>query len=252
MAAYWIWWIIAGGLVVAELVTGTFFLLALGVAFAIGGLAALLGARSRSSSSSPASSRWPASSSRTAGAARAAPPPQEPAFDIGQTVRVQAGIRTARRASPTAARSGRPRPPRPTCRAATRCTSSACAARRWSSPTASPDLDPSSFHRTSTMSTQGLLMGIGSSAVTIVLFIVALIVVIKAIRVVPQQHAWVVERLGRFHAVLQPGLNFVIPFVDRLAYRHDLREIPLDVPSPGLHHAGTTRSCRSTASCISR
>lgn len=73
-------------------------------------------------------------------------------------------------------------------------------------------------------------MGIGSSAVTIVLFIVALVVVIKAIRVVPQQHAWIVERLGRFHAVLQPGLNFVIPFVDRLAYRHDLREIPLDVP----------------------
>jgi regulator of protease activity HflC (stomatin/prohibitin superfamily) len=73
-------------------------------------------------------------------------------------------------------------------------------------------------------------MGIGSSAVTIVLFIVALVVVVKAIRVVPQQHAWVVERLGRFHAVLEPGLNFVIPFVDRLAYRHDLREIPLDVP----------------------
>jgi regulator of protease activity HflC (stomatin/prohibitin superfamily) len=73
-------------------------------------------------------------------------------------------------------------------------------------------------------------MGIGSSAVTIVLFIIALVVVVKAIRVVPQQHAWVVERLGRFHAVLQPGLNFVIPFVDRLAYRHDLREIPLDVP----------------------
>ena len=63
------------------------------------------------------------------------------------------------------------------------------------------------------------------------LFIVALIVVIKAIRVVPQQHAWVVERLGRFYAVLEPGLNFVIPFVDRVAYRHDLREIPLDVPS---------------------
>ncbi len=74
-------------------------------------------------------------------------------------------------------------------------------------------------------------MGIGSSAVTIVLFIIALIVIIKAIRVVPQQHAWVVERLGRFHATLQPGLNFLIPFVDRLAYRHDLREIPLDVPS---------------------
>ncbi|HVF62719.1 MAG TPA: SPFH domain-containing protein [Casimicrobiaceae bacterium] len=75
------------------------------------------------------------------------------------------------------------------------------------------------------------MINLGSSAVTIILFIIALVVVIKAIRVVPQQHAWVVERVGRFHAVLQPGLNFVIPFIDRVAYRHDLREVPLDVPS---------------------
>ena len=74
-------------------------------------------------------------------------------------------------------------------------------------------------------------MLIGSSLFTIVLFVVAVTVIVKAIRVVPQQHALVVERLGRFFAVLQPGLNFVIPFVDRIAYRHDLREIPLDVPS---------------------
>ncbi len=74
-------------------------------------------------------------------------------------------------------------------------------------------------------------MWMGSAAATAALFIVALIVVVKAIRVVPQQHAWIVERLGRFYAVLEPGLNFVIPFVDRIAYRHDLREIPLDVPS---------------------
>ena len=71
----------------------------------------------------------------------------------------------------------------------------------------------------------------GSAIFTLVVFIVAVIVVIKTIRVVPQQHAWVVERLGRFYAVLEPGLNFVIPFVDRVAFRHDLREIPLDVPS---------------------
>ena len=58
-----------------------------------------------------------------------------------------------------------------------------------------------------------------------------LIVIAQAIRVVPQQHALVIERLGRFYAVLQPGLNFVIPFVDRVAYKHDLREIPFDVPS---------------------
>jgi regulator of protease activity HflC (stomatin/prohibitin superfamily) len=74
-------------------------------------------------------------------------------------------------------------------------------------------------------------MWMSSYIATLAVFIVALIVVVKAIRVVPQQHAWVVERLGRFFAVLQPGLNFVIPFVDRVAYRHDLREIPLDVPS---------------------
>ena len=74
-------------------------------------------------------------------------------------------------------------------------------------------------------------MWLSSSVAMLAVFIVALIVVVKAIRVVPQQHAWVVERLGRFFAVLQPGLNFVIPFVDRVAYRHDLREIPLDVPS---------------------
>src|SRR5512134_1221369 len=74
-------------------------------------------------------------------------------------------------------------------------------------------------------------MNLGFSAATLVLFVVALIVVVKAIRVVPQQHAWIVERLGRFYAVLEPGLNFVIPFVDRVAFKHDLREIPLDVPS---------------------
>ena len=40
-----------------------------------------------------------------------------------------------------------------------------------------------------------------------------------------------VERLGKFHAVLTPGLNFIIPFIDRVAYRHSLKEIPLDTPS---------------------
>jgi regulator of protease activity HflC (stomatin/prohibitin superfamily) len=78
---------------------------------------------------------------------------------------------------------------------------------------------------------ENLIMPLGSSLFTVVLFVVALIVIAKAIRVVPQQHALVIERLGRFFAVLQPGLNFVIPFVDRVAYKHDLREIPFDVPS---------------------
>lgn len=63
------------------------------------------------------------------------------------------------------------------------------------------------------------------------ILVVVLILIIKAVRVVPQQHTLVVERLGKFHAVLEPGLNWVMPFVDRVAFKHDLREIPLDVPS---------------------
>ena len=53
--------------------------------------------------------------------------------------------------------------------------------------------------------------------------------VVEGVRVVPQQNAWVVERLGKFHRVLEPGLNIIIPFFDRVAYRHSLKEVPLDV-----------------------
>lgn len=67
--------------------------------------------------------------------------------------------------------------------------------------------------------------------VALVLFVIAAIFVVRAIRIVPQQNAWVVERLGKFHAALAPGLNFLVPFVDRVAYKHSLKEIPLDVPS---------------------
>ena len=51
----------------------------------------------------------------------------------------------------------------------------------------------------------------------------------ESLRVVPQQNAWVVERVGKFHEVLEPGLNVIIPFIDRIAYRHSLKEVPLDV-----------------------
>jgi regulator of protease activity HflC (stomatin/prohibitin superfamily) len=71
----------------------------------------------------------------------------------------------------------------------------------------------------------------GFSLLALAIFIVVAIVIIKTIRIVPQQHALVVERLGRFHAVLAPGFNVVLPFIDRVAYKHDLREIPFDVPS---------------------
>ena len=73
-------------------------------------------------------------------------------------------------------------------------------------------------------------MEISIGSVSLILLLLALVFVFKTVNLVPQQHAWVVERLGKFHAVLGPGLNIVVPFVDRIAYKHVLKEIPLDVP----------------------
>ena len=67
--------------------------------------------------------------------------------------------------------------------------------------------------------------------IALFILIVAVIFIIMALKVVPQQNSWVIERLGKFHAALLPGLNIVIPFVDRVAYKHMLKEVPLDVPS---------------------
>src|ERR1700759_2679793 len=59
------------------------------------------------------------------------------------------------------------------------------------------------------------------------LAIVALVAVytLEAIRVVPQQEAFVVERLGRFDRTLEPGLRFILPPLERVAYRHSLKEV---------------------------
>jgi hypothetical protein len=67
--------------------------------------------------------------------------------------------------------------------------------------------------------------------IALILFVIAVIFITRSIKVVPQQNAWVVERLGKYHGSLTPGLNFLVPFIDRVAYKHSLKEIPLDVPS---------------------
>ncbi|HYF60450.1 MAG TPA: stomatin-like protein [Burkholderiaceae bacterium] len=72
---------------------------------------------------------------------------------------------------------------------------------------------------------------LGTSVIAAVLLVLAVVFVIRTIKVVPQQHAWIVERLGKYHRTLSPGLSFVVPFVDRVAYKHLLKEIPMDVPS---------------------
>ena len=68
-------------------------------------------------------------------------------------------------------------------------------------------------------------------AVAVVIAIVAVVFISQTLKIVPQQNAWVVERLGKYDRTLAPGLAFVTPFVERVAYKHSLKEVPLEVPS---------------------
>ena len=67
--------------------------------------------------------------------------------------------------------------------------------------------------------------------IALVIAVIAVIFIVRTFKIVPQQHAWVVEKLGKYDRTLTPGLKFVIPFVERVAYKHSLKEVPLDVPS---------------------
>ena len=62
-----------------------------------------------------------------------------------------------------------------------------------------------------------------------IISIIAIILLLKSIRVVPQQEAWVVEKFGKFDKVLQPGLNILIPIVQIVAYKHTLKEQAIDI-----------------------
>ena len=59
--------------------------------------------------------------------------------------------------------------------------------------------------------------------------VIAVVALIQMIKIVPQQEAWVVEKFGKFDRVLQPGLNIIIPIVNRVAYKHILKEEAIDV-----------------------
>ena len=69
------------------------------------------------------------------------------------------------------------------------------------------------------------------SSVLIFLLVSAIVLASKSIKTVPQQRAWIVERFGKFDRTLEPGLRLILPFIDRIGAKHDLREVPLDVPS---------------------
>ncbi len=74
------------------------------------------------------------------------------------------------------------------------------------------------------------LMTGGLLALLILTFLV-LIIIAKTAVVVPQQSAYVVERLGRFHGILNAGFHVLLPFVDVIRYRHSLKEIAVDIPA---------------------
>ena len=67
--------------------------------------------------------------------------------------------------------------------------------------------------------------------IALVILVIAAIFVFRTFKIVPQQHAWVVEKLGKYDRTLTPGLKFILPFIERVAYKHSLKEVPLDVPS---------------------
>jgi regulator of protease activity HflC (stomatin/prohibitin superfamily) len=68
-------------------------------------------------------------------------------------------------------------------------------------------------------------------SIALAVLLIAVVFIISRVKQVPQQHAYVVERFGKYNRTLVPGLGFIWPFIERVAYKHSLKEIPLDVPS---------------------
>jgi regulator of protease activity HflC (stomatin/prohibitin superfamily) len=66
---------------------------------------------------------------------------------------------------------------------------------------------------------------------SIIFAVVVLFIIFKGVKIVSQQSAMVVERLGKYHSTLMPGINVIFPFIDNVRYVHSLKEIPLDVPA---------------------
>ena len=66
--------------------------------------------------------------------------------------------------------------------------------------------------------------------VLVVVAVLVVVLIIKGVCIVPQQSAYVIERLGKFSSVLHAGISYIIPFIDRVAYKHTLKEQTIDIP----------------------
>jgi len=67
--------------------------------------------------------------------------------------------------------------------------------------------------------------------VVIAIFLLVIITIFKGVRLVPQGSKWVVQRLGKFHKSLSPGLNLIIPYIDVVAFKATTKDIVLEIPS---------------------
>jgi regulator of protease activity HflC (stomatin/prohibitin superfamily) len=74
-------------------------------------------------------------------------------------------------------------------------------------------------------------LGVSAFAVTFILAILVLVVIAKTAIVVPQQSAYVVERLGRYSGTLSAGFHILMPFVDVIRYKHSVKEQAIDIPA---------------------
>ncbi|MFM7783359.1 MAG: SPFH domain-containing protein, partial [Gammaproteobacteria bacterium] len=70
-----------------------------------------------------------------------------------------------------------------------------------------------------------------SLAVVIILLVLAIVTIVKGVRTVPQGSKWVVQRFGKYHSTLNPGLNIIVPYFDVVAYKVSTKDIVLDIPS---------------------
>jgi regulator of protease activity HflC (stomatin/prohibitin superfamily) len=70
----------------------------------------------------------------------------------------------------------------------------------------------------------------GGLFVVLLLAVLVLVIIAKTAVVVPQQSAYVVERLGKYSATLDAGFHMLLPFIDRIRYRHSLKEAAIDIP----------------------
>lgn len=70
-----------------------------------------------------------------------------------------------------------------------------------------------------------------SPIIGIAILVFCLITLAKGVRQVPQGYKWVVQRLGKYHVSLTPGLKFIIPYIDNVAYKVTTKDIVLDIPS---------------------